>query len=77
MNHDNITQGRPENTHLRSSGPLEASGASRGKTRQTIVGIKVVYDSLGQVRRNRRDLGCQFVLPTASRFTNSKRAVLF
>ena len=26
INHDNITQGRPENTHSRSSGPLEASG---------------------------------------------------
>ena len=26
MNHDNITQGRRENTHLGSSGPLEASG---------------------------------------------------
>ena len=26
MNHDSITQGRPKNTHLRSSGPLEASG---------------------------------------------------
>jgi len=48
-------------------------GASRGKTRQTIVGIKVVYDTLGQVRRNRRNLGCQFVLLTASRFKNSKK----
>ena len=26
MNYDNITLGRPENTHLGSSGPLEASG---------------------------------------------------
>ena len=48
-------------------------GTSRGKTRQTIVGIKVVYDTLGHVRRNRRNLGCQFVLPTASRFKNSKK----
>ena len=24
MNHDHITQGRPENTYLMSSGPLEA-----------------------------------------------------
>ena len=48
-------------------------GASRAKTRQTIVGIKVVYDTLGQVRRNRRNLGCQFVLPAASRFKYSKK----
>ena len=33
MNHDNITQGRPENTHLGSSGPLEAP---RGQTSHTI-----------------------------------------
>ena len=77
MNHDNITQGRPENTHLRSSGPLEASGASRAKTRQTIAGIKVVHDTLGQVRRSRRNLGCQAALPTSSRFKNSKNSRFF
>ena len=42
-------------------------GSSTGKTRQTIVGIKVVYDTSGQVRRS------QFVLPTASRFKISKK----
>ena len=44
---------RPENTHLGliwahfgSFGPLEAS---RGQTKQTMVGIKVVYGKLEQV----------------------------
>ena len=32
-----------------------------------------MYDTLGQVRRNRRNLGCQLVLPAASRFKNSKK----
>ena len=49
-------------------------GASLDQTRQTIIVIKFVYDTLGQVRRNRRNLGCQFVLPTASRFKNSKKS---
>ena len=37
---------RPENTHLGSFGPLDAS---RGQTKQTMVGIKVVYGKLEQV----------------------------
>ena len=45
---------RPENTHLGSFGPLEAS---RGQTRQTMVGIKVVYgmlEQVGSVQRSRK-----------------------
>ena len=46
INHDNITLGHPKNTYLGSSGPLEAS---RGQTKKTMVGIKVVYGILEQV----------------------------
>ena len=42
MNHDNITQGRPENTHLGSSGPLEAP---RGQTSHTIQNFKKCHFS--------------------------------
>ena len=47
INHDNITLGHPENTHLGAFGPLETS---RGQTKQTMVGIEVVYGILEQVR---------------------------
>ena len=51
-------------------GPLEAI---RGQTRQTIVRIKVVYYTLGQVRRNRRNLGWQFVIPGLVNLKSKKK----
>ena len=41
----------PEDTHLGSSGPLEAS---RGQTKQAMVGIKVVSGILEQVESAQR-----------------------
>ena len=38
--------GHPENTHLGSFGPLQAIG---GRTKQTMVGLEVVYGILKQV----------------------------
>ena len=73
MNHDNITQGRPKNSDLGYLGLWGTLGASRDQTRQTTVGIKVVYDPLGQVKRNQRNVGWQFVLPAASKFKSSKK----
>ena len=35
-----------------------------------------MYDALGQVRKKRKNLGCQFVLPAASKFKNPKRQPL-
>ena len=46
INHDNITLGHPENTDSETFGPLEASG---GQTKQSMVGILVVYGILEQV----------------------------
>ena len=46
INHDNITLGHPENTDSETFGPLEAA---TGQTKQTMVGIQVVYGILEQV----------------------------
>ena len=47
INHDNIALGHRENTDLGLWKPL---GASEGRTTQTMVGIKVEYGILEQVR---------------------------
>ena len=51
INHDGITLRHPENTDWGSYGPLPAS---RGQTKQTMVGLKAVHVILEQFRRVQR-----------------------
>ena len=46
INHDKITLGHPENTHLGHWGLQRPLKASRGQTKQTMVGMIVEYGIL-------------------------------